>query len=332
MSTQVTPGVRGSGLVPLQPFPIAEDDIELSQLTSFLRRHRRLFVICLLVGIMVSVIAAFAWPRSFTSEASFMPQGQNRLSSLASIASQFGVAMPTGDAGRSPAFYAMLLTSKTVLSTIVQQRFQPSTGGEIALLDYLKAGGSGPDERTEVAISKLSRKISATVDQKAGLVRLVVTLRDPRMSRDVARALLSEVDSFNLKSRQGQASSERRFTEQRLAQALADSRQAQDALQAFLQRNRDFRTSPQLSFEYDRLADNLSLRQALYTTLAQAYEQARIEEVRDTPVITVVEAPMLPARPDARPFARFIAMGLLLALIAARLLGVRRDRRMVAEA
>ena len=331
MSTQVTPGVRGSGFVPLQPLPIAEDDIELSQLSSFLQRHRRLFVTCVLFGIVLAIIAAFAWPRSYTSEASFMPQGQSRVSSLATIASQFGVSVPIADPGRSPGFYATLITSKNLLANVVQQRFQPSTGGDVALMDYLHADGSNADQRTQAAISNLSRRVSATVDQKAGLVRLEVRLRDPRLSRDVARALIAEVDSFNLKSRQGQASSERRFTEQRLAQAVVESRQAQDALQAFLQRNRDFRASPQLSFEYDRLADNLALRQALYTTLAQAYEQARIEEVRDTPVITVIEAPMLPARPDGRPLGRAIAVGLLLALIVARMLAVRQDRRMAAE-
>lgn len=331
MSTQVTPGVRGSSLLPLQPLPIAEDDVELSQLSPFLRRHRRLFVTCVLIGIVLAIVGAFAWPRSYTSAASFMPQGQSRMSSLASLASQFGVSVPISDPGRSPAFYATLVTSKNLLANVVEQRFQPSTGDDIALADYLHAGGSNPDQRTQAAIAKLSRRMSAAVDQKAGLVRLEVTLHDARMSRDVARALIAEVDSFNLKSRQGQASSERRFTEQRLAQALAESRQAQDALQAFLQRNRDFRASPQLSFEYDRLADNLSLRQALYTTLAQAYEQARIEEVRDTPVITVIEAPMLPARPDPRPFGRAIAAGLLCALAVAQTLAVRQERRMAAE-
>jgi uncharacterized protein involved in exopolysaccharide biosynthesis len=319
-------------LVPLQPLPIVEDDVELSQLSSFLRRHQRLFVSCVLVGLVLAIIVAFAWPRSYTSAASFMPQGQSRISSLASLASQFGVAVPVSDPGRSPGFYATLLTSKNLLANVVQRRFQPPAGREITLVEYLNAGGSNADQRVQAAIGKLARKVEVSVDQKAGLVRLQVTLHDARMSRDVAHELIAEVDSFNLRSRQGQASSERRFTEQRLSQALAESRQAQDALQAFLQRNRDFRASPQLSFEYDRLADNLALRQALYTTLAQAYEQARIEEVRDTPVITVVEAPMLPARPDSRPFGRAIAVGVLLALIAARIIAVRQDRRAAAEA
>ena len=332
MSTQVTPGVRSGGFVPLQPFPMAEDDVDLSQVSSFLRRHQRLIATCCGIGLVLSIAAAFLWPLSYTSQASFMPQGQNRLSSLASLASQFGVSVPPVDAGRSPGFYATLLVSNNLLADLVQHRFQTADKKSVTLVDYLQAGGATPDRRLLAAIEKLKRKIGVSIDQKAGLVRVAVSLHDPVVSRDVTSALLAEVDSFNLKSRQSQASAERKFTERRLAEAQADARQAQDELQAFLQRNRDFRASPQLSFQYDRLADNVSLRQQLYTSVAQAYEQARIEEVRDTPVITVVEAPMLPARPDSRPFGRFIAAGLVLSLIAARVIAVRRDRRMTTEA
>ncbi len=332
MSTQVTPGPRSSTFSPLQPLPIVEDDVDLSQLTPFLRRHRRLLLTSVLVGVVLSTLVAFAWPRSYTTGASFMPQGQSRLSSLASLASQFGVSIPSTDAGRSPGFYSTLLLSKNLLAEVVQRRFERSGGaGSVALMDYLGASGSTTDLRVQSAIGKLSRKIAASVDQKPGLVRLEVTLHDPVISRDVARALIAQVDSFNLKSRQSQASAERRFTERRVAEAQAEARQAQDELQAFLQRNRDFRSSSQLNFAYERLADNVSLRQQIYTSVAQAYEQARIEEVRDTPVITLVEAPMLPARPDSRPFGRAIAAGVLLSLIAARFLAVRHDRRMAAE-
>jgi uncharacterized protein involved in exopolysaccharide biosynthesis len=330
MSTQVTSGMRG-GFAPLQPVPFAEDDLNLSELSSFLRRHRRLFVLCLSVGILIATAIASFWPRRYTSSASFIPQGQSRLSSLATLASQFGVAVPVTDAGRSPAFYAALIDSKNLLAEVVQQRFTRTSGDGIALVDYLGGKGSTADLKIQSAISKLARKMNVAVDQKAGLVRVEVTLGDPRMSRDVTRALIAQVDSFNLQSRQSQASAERRFSERRLAEAQAEARQAQDELQSFLQRNRDFKSSPQLSFTYDRLADNVSLRQQIYTSVAQSYEQARIEEVRDTPVITVVEAPMLPARPDTRPFARAIAAGVLLGLVSARLLGVRQDRRASAE-
>ena len=69
-------------------------------------------------------------------------------------------------------------------------------------------------------------------------------------------------------------------------------------MQQFLQRNRDLLNSPELTFQRDRLQREVSMQQEVFTSLAQALEQAKIEEVRDTPVLTLVEEPELPVRPD----------------------------------
>jgi uncharacterized protein involved in exopolysaccharide biosynthesis len=53
------------------------------------------------------------------------------------------------------------------------------------------------------------------------------------------------------------------------------------------------------------------------SALAQNYGQARIDEVRDIPVITIVEAPEAPALPDSR----MLLLRGLLALVARALLG-----------
>ena len=54
--------------------------------------------------------------------------------------------------------------------------------------------------------------------------------------------------------------------------------------------------SPQLAFEESRLRRQVQLRQELYVTLRREYETARIEEVNDTPVITVIDAAVVPQR------------------------------------
>ena len=55
----------------------------------------------------------------------------------------------------------------------------------------------------------------------------------------------------------------------------------------------------------------MNLRQQVYTTLVQSFEQARISEVRDTPVITVLQAPFLPPADDRR-LVLFAALGIVL--------------------
>jgi uncharacterized protein involved in exopolysaccharide biosynthesis len=287
-----------------------------------------------------SLVVAFLVPRTYTARASFVPQqGRSQMSGIASLAAQFGVSVPVLDATRTPAFYVNLLDSKNLLLHVVETGVRvslPATAKPEPLTDYLftrerhfyelSAKGRTPGERDESAVKKLRRHVEISVDQKAGLVGIEVQLRDPVAARDVVGAFLAQLDSFNLRTRQSQAGSERKFTEARLIDARNQLRAAEDELMSFLQRNRDYRSSPQLTFLHDRLERNVFLYQRLYETLSQSYEQARIEEVRDTPVITVVEDPLIPAKPDPRPFGRAIAAGLLLGIAGAVVLGRRRDR------
>ena len=60
------------------------------------------------------------------------------------------------------------------------------------------------------------------------------------------------------------------------------------------------------------------MQQGVVNSLAQSYEQARIAEVRDTPVITVVQAAREPVLPDSR---RLVLKGLL-ALIVGSMFGL----------
>jgi uncharacterized protein involved in exopolysaccharide biosynthesis len=79
-------------------------------------------------------------------------------------------------------------------------------------------------------------------------------------------------------------------------------------MQHFLQTNR-MTESPELTFQRDRLQREVTLRQQLVTGLAQRYEENRIQEVRDTPVITIIESPVLAARPDPRLRLLIVLLG-----------------------
>ncbi len=91
---------------------------------------------------------------------------------------------------------------------------------------------------------------------------------------------------------------------------------AEDSLKAFLVENRQFANSPQLAFEHDRLQRQVVMRQELVTAMAQAYEQARIDEVRNLPVITVIDQPEPPALPDPRGRLLKLLLGVILGLMA----------------
>jgi hypothetical protein len=70
--------------------------------------------------------------------------------------------------------------------------------------------------------------------------------------------------------------------------------------------------SPELVFARDHLQRDVDLNQQVVTSLAQSLEDARIREVRDIPVITVIEPPVAQTTPESRGRLRRGMLGIAL--------------------
>jgi hypothetical protein len=160
-------------------------------------------------------------------------------------------------------------------------------------------------------LALLRSMVSVSVARTTGVVEVGVSSKWRSVSLAIARALIDHVNDYNRRTRQQQASSERKFVESRLTVANSDLREAEGRLEQFEQSNRDYARSPSLSLQRDRLSRDVLLRQQVYTSLNQAYEDARIREVRDTPVISMFEEPYVPTHPDPRGRVRRLIVGVL---------------------
>lgn len=286
---------------------------------SLVLRHRRLLLGSAGLLAALVVLVTLLRPRTFTTTATFLPHvSAEQRSRLASVAAQFGFALPAADPGQSPDFYVNLLESAHILGSVVEQLYtlpaRDEGSGPVSgtLIELLEVRGATETVRREAAIRRLRGMLTARAQRETGMVEMEVRTRWPTMAAAITERLLEAVNSFNLQTRQSQAAAERRFIETRLAEARIEQRRTEDSLQAFLQRNRQFASSPQLVFEHDRLQREVSLRQQVVVALAQSYEQARIDEVRNTPVITVVQRPVVPALPDRRRLASKALVGVVL--------------------
>lgn len=305
------------------PMPTRANDRapdELSLLTALTVVLEQWAVVARVAGVLV--VGAISWtllqPRTYTAVTAFMPQAsEGARSTAAGLAARFGVALPAADPGQSPQFYGQLASSDELLRHLVDSTYSRTPDAPPAtLVELLEAGGNTPEERRLEAVLELRERIRVTLDGETGVVRVGVTTRWPMVSQQVASRLHALLNDFNLTRRQSRAGAERRFVEGRLQEAAAELRAAEDELQAFLQRNRQYRDSPQLQFAFDRLQRAVTMRQGVYTSLVERYEEARIEEVRDTPVLTVVEPPRAPERPDRRRLLFKTLMALLVGLVA----------------
>jgi len=305
-------------------------------------RHRRIVVG--LPILLAAVVCSFTLLRSrtWTASASFSPSESQaaQMGQLAGIAAQFGFSIPIAASGESSEFYVALLRSGEIRRSAVRSTYRVVDGTDPDttwitgdLVELFEIRGRKEARQLEKAVQELGRRISVRTSPETGMVRVSVQTKWPELSVQIGRRLLELVNDFNLQTRQSQATAEREFVTLRLVEAQADLAVAEELLQGFLQSNRRIENSPQLGFERDRLQRVVTLRQEVVISLAQALEQAKIEEVRNTPVITIVEEPYPPARPDRRHLLMkglvSLALGLFLGVVAAfviEFMAASRDR------
>jgi uncharacterized protein involved in exopolysaccharide biosynthesis len=180
------------------------------------------------------------------------------------------------------------------------------------LIDILDIQEDNPRQRMESGVEWLRDHSSANVDAKTGTIEFSVELPDPDLAAAVASHMVGLLNDFNQRTRNLRARERRKFTEARSLEAQKDFEIAEDSLRDFLTRNRQFEFTPQLLFERNRLERQVTLRQEVYQTLRREFEIARIEEVNDTPVLTVVDPAVAPAKPSS---PRRVRMALVAAVL-----------------
>ena len=288
----------------------------LRTLTPVLAGWRVVLGLPLVFGLITAIITLFVRSK-YTAVASFVPetsQDTQLPSGLAGIIGQLGINLPLGGS-LSGDFFGEVLTSRELLTATLTSTFRDSTRGgpvrDTTLLAILDPRGRTERERIENAIRDFRDDVSVKVDRRSGLISLNVSGRPSQLVADVANRMLVLLNEFNLKRRQSRSAAQRRFVGERLDVAEQELRKAEDTQLRFLTDNRRYRDSPLLSFEAERLALVVSLRQEIFQTLSREFEQARIAEVRDTPLLTVVDRAVAPVRRSSPKRVLLVVLAML---------------------
>jgi uncharacterized protein involved in exopolysaccharide biosynthesis len=269
-------------------------------------------------GAVAGLGLAVAGKPVYMSSATFIPQGtESGMSGLALAASQFGIRVPSTGTPWTAPVYAELLKSRVLLERIAVDTITVAELGPrpIPVEDLLRVRGETAAERVDRTVRALGQMVRAREVRTLSAVRLSVLSPWPSVSRSIADRLITAVNEFNLRTSQSQASAERQFVELQLQGAERELRASEDRLLTFRQRNRII-ASPELMADLERLQREVTLRMQVYTSLVQARDDARVREVRNTPVMTIIEAPNTPVRSEPRkPVQKAVLLALAGALV-----------------
>jgi tyrosine-protein kinase Etk/Wzc len=332
----MTAGLK-TGAEPTRGAP-ADAEISVFELMTPLVRRWRLIAATAIACGLIAAVFLLLQPRTYRAATTFTPENStttglmSSLVGLAGIAGQLGLGT-TSSNSVSPDFFVKLIHSEEVLRPTLLAEFVADSGSRPQpLLSLLEIRGQSREEQLQRGVLTLRKRTEATTDKSTGIVTLRVTFQSPQLAAEVANHMVKLVNRFNLETRQTQSREQRRFSGERLAAAEKELRAAEQAQLAFLQRNRQYLDSPLLAYEHNRLNREVMLRQEVYQTLTKAYEEARIAEVRDTPVLTVIDSAVAPVYPSGprRVLGTTVALifggalGVLLAYMAAARARARR--------
>lgn len=147
------------------------------------------------------------------------------------------------------------------------------------------------------AIGYLSRSIKVSVSEKTGLTTVSVTTDDPRISTEIADTVLSQLQTYIIKYRTEKAERDLAYYSQMADEAEQNMIKAQSAYAAAVDYNRSA-ILQSVTSERERLRNEASLAQQLYSQMAQQRELAKAKVQEMKPVYVVIQPASAPIYPD----------------------------------
>ena len=289
-----------------------QDDGDLLALVVAMTSRWRWLVAATMLGVGISG-GLVALTRGSTATAMFVVEQQaGNLSQFGGIANQLGIDMPGGLEGDPLGLFEAVFHTDDLLSQLAQSTYSFSEDGSLKTgsgLELLGIRGETELEIEREAVDYLRDHVNARVLFDANAVEVSATTPWPGLSELLVAKALALANEFNVERRRRTSAAEREFVEANAAQAERRLADAEARLEAFVDRNRRYQQSPQLTLQFARLQRVVDLRQQLASSLLQALEQARIAEVRNTPVISVIDRPERSARPSASVWLAALAGG-----------------------
>ena len=283
-----------------------------------LRRHRGKILAAGVAGALLMGATGFLFPRQWEARSAFtsFQSGGVQLGSLSALTQQFGVQLPQGGDGATPLFYSSLIQTRGLVRALLAQPspFADTSARDLGDILGVSRQLSGTLRR-EATVDKVLQAVTVDLNRENGVVSVGVKTHDPQVSLWINRSLLQLLDTYFGAIRRTRARSERLFANEQRMIAKREARAAEEALEVFLRSNKNYSNSPTLTAEFERLSRETSLRQSVYSTLEQAFYKARLDEVRDTPTISVIEQPVEPAKPVSRYIALRLLFGLFLGAV-----------------
>jgi len=302
---------------------VVEDPVPQIDWTEVLTRlwdSRRLIVMATASVTVVSIIVSLLLPEYYRSTTTILPETEkNKLSSIGGLSDLAALAgVNVASEGSLAKLYPTIIRSEAVLRDVIYADYETTRFPTSAnLLTIWNFNEKTPERSFEVGLAYLRENLDITLDNKTSVVAVSIETREPKLSADILNNITAALDRFIRSKKMSTAGDQRKFIEGRMREVSQDLERSEDALRDFREKNRRVGDSPELQLEQGRRIREVEINTTLYTELKKQYEIAKIEEIKNLPIINIMDAARPAAKNDSPKKTVIVVTSFILSLIAA---------------
>jgi capsule polysaccharide export protein KpsE/RkpR len=221
-------------------------------------------------------------------------------SQMLGLASQFGIAIPRGESNPNWS-YEKVINSRKMAKNLLRHRFDTEEfGPQKELLQIVTYGNDKPEYGIDTLLIQGIESVTGMIEvtKSNSLFELEISASEPKLAADLASTVMEELDLHQRQFNARKTTETRQFIEERLLDTESELEEAEETLKLFRERNRRIFESPQLQLEQERLTRDVAVLIGVFTTLKQQLETAKIEEVKESEYVIILDNPNIPLYPS----------------------------------
>ncbi|MBN1407204.1 MAG: hypothetical protein JW956_05425 [Calditrichaceae bacterium] len=284
---------------------IDEQEINLVVLFKYLWIEKKKIIYITSFFFIVSIIYAFLATPWYEAKVKILPANENNtgLSGFVGIAAMAGIDLNNLNENKQE-IYPEIIKSNFILIRVLNTKFKNKTYTyPIDLFQFFEIKFDSSEEGWK---SKIYNKmedylreniIHTTIDKINNILTLSIKIpNDPILAAELANFIVAQLDYYNQNIKKNKAKDKRIFIENSLDETQDKLYRAQAAVKMFKEENKII-NSPEQQLLLERLNIDVDVQKTIFIELKRQLEIAKIEEIRETETIEILEDANIPINP-----------------------------------
>ena len=277
-----------------------EKNLSILDILVILSKNLKLifYVPSIICSLMIVNVLFIAKPVYVSTSKIMSSSNPGNIGQTAGFAAQFGINIPFQ--GKGPNWvYSEIVKSRVLAKAVLERNFDTDEFGPgKSLLQILTYGNDQPnfnrDVLESIAVNKFLNTLNISEDPKTSILTLSVNAKEKNLAYKINQVIIEELDFHQQRYNKSKTSEAKKFIQGRILDTEKELIQAEEELKVFNDRNRRIENSPELQLAQQRFSREVTVLIGVFTSLKQQLENTKIEEVKDSKYVIILDPPNVP--------------------------------------